>query len=51
MLQTLLQISLRSSKAHIHKPFVNNALDWLLLVQGPIRGFVYNMTDLFEVYD
>jgi hypothetical protein len=36
---------LRSSKVdnHIHKPFVNNAFDWLLLVQGPIRGFVYTI--------
>jgi hypothetical protein len=36
MLQTSLQSLLRSSKVHnhIHKPFVNNVFDWLLLVQG-----------------
>jgi hypothetical protein len=45
MLQTSFQSSLRSSKLHnhIHKPFVNNAFDWLLLVQGSIRGFVYDL--------
>ena len=47
----MLQI-LRSSKVHnlnhIHKPFVNNAFDWLLLVQEPIRGFVYNPACEFQ---
>jgi hypothetical protein len=40
----------KGSLNHIHKPFVNNELRWLLLVQGPIRccmfatGFVnFNM--------
>jgi hypothetical protein len=50
MLQSSFQISLRSSKVHnhIHKPFVNNAFDWLLLVQEPIRGFVYNPVNEFQ---
>jgi hypothetical protein len=51
MLQTSFQSSLRSSKVHnhIHKPFVNNAFDWLLLVQGPSRGFVYNCEFHYEL--
>ena len=28
--------------------FVNNALDWLIFVQGPIRGFVYKLACEFQ---
>jgi hypothetical protein len=50
MLQTSFQSLLRSSKVHnhIHKLFVINAFEWLLLLQGPIRGFVYNPACEFQ---
>jgi hypothetical protein len=50
VLQTSFQSSLRSLKVynHIHKSLVNNAFDWLLLVQGPVREFVYDPAREFQ---
>jgi hypothetical protein len=42
--------SLRSSKVHYEftNQFVNNAFDWLLLLQGPIRDFAYKWVCEFQ---
>jgi hypothetical protein len=42
--------SLRSSKVHneIQNQHVNYEFDWLLVLQGPIRDFVYKLACEFQ---
>ena len=57
LLPQMFRTSLRSSqvRCEVQKfimrftyQFVNNAFDWLLLLQGPIRDFVYKLTCEFQ---